>query len=68
MFFPYLLSFHIFIALAILMFYFHDFNAENGTDFDTSFNIGRIVTVIGAIVSGILTIKSGYDYFKNKKE
>jgi len=92
MFFPYLLTFHIFAALAILIFYFHDVNEENANelrgnagngntagesrlrlidryeDYASMLNIGRIVTVIGAVVSGLLTIKCAFDYFGNKKE
>lgn len=92
MFFPYLLTFHIFIALAILIFYLHDVNVENANElrgnnptggtsgenrlrlidryetYASMLNIGRIVTVIGAIVSGLLTIKCAFDYFGYKKE
>jgi len=92
MFFPYLLAFHIFVALSILTFYFHDVNYQNGEDlkgnagggntsgesrlrlidryeqYASMLNIGRIVTVIGAVVSGLLTMKYGFDYFNNKKK
>ena len=92
MFFPYLLTFHIFVALAILIFYFHDVNVENANElrgnagngntsgesrlrlidryenYASMLNIGRIVTVIGAVVSGLLTIKCAFDYFGKKKE